>query len=288
MPLLPETLVQQIALTVVSALANQLLRGRPRTRIRCLRALSFGLLCAMWVIDIPSTALRLGAHSYIDSIALGQRQDDIVSERNAYRFSTTVYAAGRGANSGGSRSRPGRRGRGAGGKAAPSHPATAAHSRVRQDPIYRRRAISALHGLRNGGIPLGFANRQSFSAFGKQLHDGLREAGHQNAQGYLRGSSVTGISFKTGKPFDQGRRSDLDVAIVSPQLFERFASWSTKDDIRGGGTRSGPLSDGQLSRLGISRVQQSLRETSGRTVTLMLYKNIDALADRGAYRAVPR
>jgi len=40
-----------------------------------------------------------------------------------------------------------------------------------------------------------------------------------NSDRRMQGSSVSGVSFSTGQPFDVGRVSDFDVAISHPELY---------------------------------------------------------------------
>jgi filamentous hemagglutinin len=47
----------------------------------------------------------------------------------------------------------------------------------------------------------------------------LRRAGYDDAEVGLQGSAVTGFRESDASPFDSGRVSDFDVAVVSPTLF---------------------------------------------------------------------
>jgi hypothetical protein len=62
--------------------------------------------------------------------------------------------------------------------------------------------------------PRGFTTFEEFQQFGADLYNGLRQAGFNDAEAAMQGSSVTRRSAETGQPFDQGRISDFDVALV--------------------------------------------------------------------------
>ncbi|MED9649857.1 hypothetical protein RCN49_07995 [Escherichia marmotae] len=49
----------------------------------------------------------------------------------------------------------------------------------------------------------------------------MSKLGYPGAVSYMQGSSVSGVSFSTGQPFDVGRVSDFDVAISHPELYKR-------------------------------------------------------------------
>jgi hypothetical protein len=66
-------------------------------------------------------------------------------------------------------------------------------------------------------IPHGFNNAEEFQEFSSRLKRELPEG----TQPLFQGSSVTGRSYKSGEAFDEGRRSDFDIALVGPDLFEQ-------------------------------------------------------------------
>jgi hypothetical protein len=141
-------------------------------------------------------------------------------------------------------------------------------------------------GGRGGGprpplreVPLGFANAEEFRAFGTHLTQGLRAAGYRDAVPVFQGSSVTGVSYKTGDIFDVGRVSDFDIALASPSLFDRAKALSV--EVRGGGTRTAPLTEKQLDSLGILAVRDALKDRmSGRPVAFMIYQDLDTALRR--------
>jgi len=96
-------------------------------------------------------------------------------------------------------------------------------------------------------------------------------------QPLFQGSSVTGRSWRTGEPFDVGRRSDYDIALVGPDLFEmgRALGLKAKD-----GTRIGPLYDARLDALGLLDLRDDLARLAGRPVNFMLYADLESAFKR--------
>ena len=86
---------------------------------------------------------------------------------------------------------------------------------------------------------MGFADEEAFAAFARDLTGGLREAGYGDVVPVFQGSSVTGVKYTTGAPFDVGRRSDFDIALASPTLFARAKATGAR--LRADGVRTGPL-----------------------------------------------
>lgn len=123
----------------------------------------------------------------------------------------------------------------------------------------------------NNKIPLGFAEEGAFLKFGAKLSTGLKRAGYDDANAYMQGSSVTGKSFKTGSPFDEGRVSDFDIAITGDTLMAKAQQLGIP--LRGEGTRTGPLTPRQLEMLGLSSLQAELGGLAGgRPVNFMIYR----------------
>lgn len=99
----------------------------------------------------------------------------------------------------------------------------------------------------------------------------------QRAQPPPAGSSVTGKSFKSQQPFGVGKRSDYDVAIVSPTLL--VDAKAAGAGMRGRGTRTEPLKV-ELQRLGLNDLRKSLSGEAGRPVNFMVFRSMqDALAE---------
>jgi hypothetical protein len=136
-------------------------------------------------------------------------------------------------------------------------------------------------GGRGGGarppwreVPLGFADAEEFRAFGTHLSKGLRDAGYDDAIPVFHGSSVTGVKYTTGALFDVGRTSDFDIALASPELFERAKALGF--ELRGHRTRTAPVKEADILRaLGLLDLQQSLSHRAGRNVEFMIYKDLE-------------
>jgi hypothetical protein len=128
-------------------------------------------------------------------------------------------------------------------------------------------------------IPFGFKNYEEFEKFGATLKHGLEQMGITDAQAFLRGSSVTGNSFRTGLAFDVGRTSDFDVAISSPSLLERAKSVGIQ--LRSKGTRTSPLKGKLLERIELTHLVNDLNKDVGREISVMLYISPEAVYSRG-------
>ena len=72
----------------------------------------------------------------------------------------------------------------------------------------------------NRSAPLGFEDKSQFHGSVLELRDALSASGVNDATIGVRGSSVTGSSFKTGTPF--GPKSDIDFFVESGQLTEAY------------------------------------------------------------------
>jgi filamentous hemagglutinin len=135
-------------------------------------------------------------------------------------------------------------------------------------------------------VPHGFANAEEFSQFGSALHGGLADAGYADAQGILQGSAVTGTSFRTGAAFDVGRVSDFDVALSGDSLFQ--AAQDAGVGLRSAGTRTGPLSEVALQKMGIFDLSTQLSAQAGRPVNFMIYNSTTTAVSRAPSILIPR
>lgn len=102
---------------------------------------------------------------------------------------------------------------------------------------------------------------------------------------FFRGSSVTGVKYTTGAPFDVGRVSDFDIALTSPELFQRAKELGI--GLRGGGTRTIPLKKEQLETLGLWDLAEELSHRAGRRVSFMIYDSAESVLKRGPAILVP-
>jgi filamentous hemagglutinin len=110
------------------------------------------------------------------------------------------------------------------------------------------------------------------------LSSGLAAGDAANADAYIAGSASTGYSYGDHIPFDEGRVSDYDVALVSPALLQRAAALGL--DLRTGRTRTGPLSEWQLRQLGLGGLAARLSSLTGRAVHFMIYQSFSGLLER--------
>src|SRR4051812_3415823 len=125
----------------------------------------------------------------------------------------------------------------------------------------------------DGTIPLGFADAEEFAAFGRRLRTGLADAGYGDAVPVLQGSAVTGVKYTTREPFDVGRRSDFDIAVVDPALFARAQELGLT--VRRSPPRTAPLTDAQLTRLGLQDLVDELARTAGREIHFMVFRDLE-------------
>jgi HK97 family phage portal protein len=141
--------------------------------------------------------------------------------------------------------------------------------------------------MERGGLPYGFQSRREYRKFGAQCRAGFHERDYRDAEPYLRGSAVTGRSYKEGRPFDGGPRpSDLDIAIVSRLLMERAEQ--LRVPLLGRRTRTRALTDRDLESLGIYEHATQLSRRQKRPVSFMIYRSHEAVEARGPHRRLPK
>jgi hypothetical protein len=133
-------------------------------------------------------------------------------------------------------------------------------------------------------VPHGFADARNYRAFSGRAHEGLAKAGYADAKVFMRGSAVTGESYRKGEPFDVGRKSDFDLAVVSPSLNSRARQAGVLFE----NGRSRPLTNQQAQGLGVARLRDSLSGSAQRQVTFMLYEHENVISARGPYAELPR
>jgi hypothetical protein len=158
-------------------------------------------------------------------------------------------------------------------------------SRIRLEQAILAEAQARLGELRGGAaptsflLPYGFRTPDEFTAFRQMMHGGLRDMQYAGVQVFLRGSALDGRNSRTGEFFDVGRRSDFDIALASPVLFRRAAEIGV--GLRGGGTRTDPLTRDQLRELGLLDLANLATRQVDRPVTFMLYNSSGAVRQRG-------
>jgi RHS repeat-associated protein len=155
-----------------------------------------------------------------------------------------------------------------------------AATRFFNSPAGQEATASVAELVTGSQLPYGFANAAQFQKFGNTISTGLREVAGEGVQAFLAGSAITGKSFRTGVAFDVGRQSDFDVALVGKKLLDKAKGLGI--ELRGKGTRTGPLDPKDLRALGLDGLQQRLSGMAGRTVSFMIYESEEALRVRGA------
>ena len=132
----------------------------------------------------------------------------------------------------------------------------------------------------SSGIPHGFDGAEQFARFGATIDQHL--GGLVNYyQAYVQGSAATGVSYHTGLPFRPA--SDIDLAIVSKDLFDAAAA-EPGADIRGfSRTAPNPLPDL------LDPLRADLSDMlGGRDVNVMVYETRGAALDRATSIKVPK
>ncbi|AIA48815.1 RHS family protein [Serratia sp. FS14] len=140
-------------------------------------------------------------------------------------------------------------------------------------------------GLSVEGVPHGFNSFGQFKQFGEALQAGMSKLGYPGTVSYMQGSSVSGVSFSTGQPFDVGRVSDFDVAISHPELYQKAEQLGI-----GKGGRTGPIDMGSemAKKLGIDDTLQKLSKMSGgRPVNAMVFESAAEVKAKGKGTRIP-
>ncbi|MEY1239969.1 RHS repeat domain-containing protein, partial [Providencia manganoxydans] len=134
-------------------------------------------------------------------------------------------------------------------------------------------------------LPKGFKNIDEFNQFSLDVRNGLSSAGYPSATPIIQGSAVTGKSFRTGEAFDVGRRSDFDIALAGDDIFN--AAKNAGIGTRGGGIRTGPLSQRDLKKLGLDKLANDMSIKHGREVNFMIYESASTAMNRAPSIILP-
>ena len=156
---------------------------------------------------------------------------------------------------------------------------------LRQERIARQAEARATV-LERGGVPLGFNSMEQFRGFGWETRSALARSGNADADVYLRGSAVTGYSYRTGEAFDVGRRSDYDFAIVSSRLLNKAREFGVRLSRKGDRTFRA-LSDKDLMALELSGAMAEIRARSRQESSIMIYRDSAAVEHRGPNIRLP-
>jgi hypothetical protein len=137
------------------------------------------------------------------------------------------------------------------------------------------------------GFPRGFKSSTEVKAVATAFETQMIAAGNPYARLAIRGSAVTNRSYDsetgkyTGHPFDRGKtKSDFDFAIVDGVLFNKAIKANVP--ISPAGTRTKELRGGDLERLGLKTMNESVQKLVGtRPYSFVIYGSEKAIVDRG-------
>lgn len=127
-------------------------------------------------------------------------------------------------------------------------------------------------------LPLSLEDEAAFTDFIAKFRAAL-----PRAQLFFRGSSATGVRWRTGEPF--GESSDIDLAVVDRDLFAKAQELGLR--LRDSGTRTGPLKPLGLRDLGLQDLARELTDIAGHKVSFMIYRTMDDVLARGPAIVVP-
>jgi hypothetical protein len=117
--------------------------------------------------------------------------------------------------------------------------------------------MDAWKATKGTGVPFGFQSVEQFEKFqataSAELKKLLKRA-DPNAEAFLQGSAVTGVSYKRHLPFDV--ESDFDVAVSSRYLVKQAEKLGY--EVKLSPRRVGPLDPDQIAELGLGRFQERL------------------------------
>jgi len=115
-------------------------------------------------------------------------------------------------------------------------------------------------------VPFGMKPEQ-FQRFADALHEGFAELDIHDVVAVVQGSGATNRSYKYGMAFDEAHVSDYDIALVSPTLVKRAEEFHIK--------LSGPLSEQDISMLGLKPVHSRLRKMIERPVNFKIMRDAE-------------
>ncbi len=133
-------------------------------------------------------------------------------------------------------------------------------------------------GAGGKAFALGFRDSGKFRDFGTALRNGLDDAGYLDTVPIMQGSSVTGVKYLTGEPFDVGRRSDYDVALAGDDLLA--AAKQIGVELRSRGTRTAELTPENVEELGLTAMNAGLEATAKREVKFMIFRSAEETIGR--------
>lgn len=117
--------------------------------------------------------------------------------------------------------------------------------------------MDAWKATRESGVPFGFQSVEQFEKFQSVAATELKRLLKKvdpNAEAFLQGSAISGISYKRHLPFDVA--SDLDIAISSRSLMKQAEK--LEYEVKLSPRRIGPLDPDQIAELGLHRFEERL------------------------------
>ena len=121
-------------------------------------------------------------------------------------------------------------------------------------------------------LPLSLEDEATFSRFIDSLRALLPRMPFA-----FRGSSASGVKWASGEPFNA--ESDIDLAFADNGLLAKAEDLGIK--LWGGGTRTPPLLEPDLKKLGLLELQAELSQIAGHPVSIMIYRSMDDVLARG-------
>ncbi|WP_306462966.1 MULTISPECIES: RHS repeat domain-containing protein, partial [Bacteroides] len=138
-------------------------------------------------------------------------------------------------------------------------------------------AFTDIFGLSISPIS-GFKSFGELKQFGTQIQATLARGGFKGSDIFMQGSSVTGRSFSTGVPFDVGRVSDFDVAIVNPDLLAKTQNLGLG---KAGYPYSMPLDADAMRKLGFGDLADDLSNRFGRDINFRIFDSEISVRAKG-------
>lgn len=128
-------------------------------------------------------------------------------------------------------------------------------------------------------LPHGFTDTDDFKKFGNDIFEHLEKQGYENVQPIMQGSAVTGKKYNPPHtPFDEGRVSDFDIALASSELLEKAKKSGVS--LRSRGSRTAPLNQKDLEKLGLKEMADDLSRKYGREVNFMIFDSIENAVEK--------
>lgn len=137
--------------------------------------------------------------------------------------------------------------------------------------------------------PLGFSTEYAYLQFNYILSTGLRDLGYTDAYPVMVGSSVSVFSYGAKTVFDTGRPSDLDLGIVSTQLYrDALVALGGRRAWDRGRTLVIKKNSKMAEKLKLNTTLNRLNNDTRREVSIVIYRDWDAfLTKNGKYRILP-